>query len=186
MVPHDVVRPFRNKLELPRQDHHHRRIPGLVHGTPQKLPFPGGVIGNVSLRTQAEGPSLPPFSRTSAAPASDQTSTDPSTTPLSDLDVEKPLNLRSIGYSFLQDAWGKGYATEAARAVLEAYREGTREAREKGDQVYYIEAIWGDGNLASGKVLGKLGFKQIGYKEEEKVWLAGDWRYGYYVSGWYV
>ncbi|KAF2450661.1 acyl-CoA N-acyltransferase [Karstenula rhodostoma CBS 690.94] len=128
-----------------------------------ELPFPGEVIGNMCLRTQAAGASLPPFSR-----------------------AKKPLNLRSMGYSFLQKAWGKGYATEAGRAVLDAYREGTREAREKGDEVYYVEAIWGEGNPASGRVLGKLGFREIGYKEEEKVWLAGAWRYGYIVSGWYV
>ncbi|KAK7181920.1 hypothetical protein DPSP01_009517 [Paraphaeosphaeria sporulosa] len=151
-----------------------------------ELPFPGEVIGNVGLRTQADGASLPPFSRACAAPVSDQAPTDPSKPPLSDLEVEKPLNLRSIGYSFLQKAWGKGYATEAARAVLEAYQEGTREVREKGDEVYYVEAIWGDGNPASGRVLGKLGFREIGYRKEEKVWLAGDWRSGYYVSGWYV
>lgn len=146
-----------------------------------ELAYPGEVIGNVGLRLQPSGPLLPPFSRTSAAPASGQ-----STPPVSDLGTEKPLNLRSLGYSFLQKAWGKGYATEAARAVLEAYREGTREAREQGNEVYYVEAMWAKANPASGKVSGKLGFKQIGYREEGKVWLAGGWRCGYYVSGWYV
>ncbi|KAF1969802.1 hypothetical protein BU23DRAFT_234174 [Bimuria novae-zelandiae CBS 107.79] len=151
-----------------------------------ELPFPGEVLGNMGLRTPAQGAELPPFSRTSVAPTSDQTPTDPSTPPLSDLEHSKPINLRSLGYTFLQKAWGKGYATEAGRAVLEAYREGTREAREKGDEVYYIEATWGPGNPASGKVLGKLGFRTIGYKEKDRVWLAGDWRYGYNVSGLYV
>lgn len=143
-----------------------------------ELPFPGEVIGNMGLRTQAGGASLPPFSRASAAPASDQTP--------ADLEVERPLNLRSMGYMFLEKAWGKGYATEAGRAMLEAYHEGTREAREKGDEVYYVEAIWDDGNPASGRVLEKLGFREIGYKQEEKVWLAGAWRCGYNVSGQYV
>lgn len=150
----------------------------------KELAYPGKVLGNIGLRTQAQGPSLPPFAR--AGPSSDQTPTDPATPPLSELDTEKPLNLRSLGYSFLPAAWGKGYATEGVRAVIEAYREGTKEAREKGKETYYIEAIWGPENVASGKVLGKLGFKIIGYREEEKAWLAGAWRYGYNVSGLYV
>ncbi|KAL1612787.1 hypothetical protein SLS60_001016 [Paraconiothyrium brasiliense] len=151
----------------------------------EELEYPGEVLGNVGLRTQAKGAELPPFPRDTAAPTSDQTPTDPSTPPLSSLDIHKPFNLRSLGYSFLQIAWGKGYATEAGRAVIDAYREGTKEAREKGE-VYYVEAIWSPENVASGKVLGKLGFRTIGYKEEERVWLAGDWRYGYNVSGLYV
>ena len=152
------------------------------------LEYPGQVVGNVGLRTQADGPALPPFSNTNstAAPTSDQTPTNPNTPPLSDLPVSKPLNLRSLGYSYLPTVWGKGYATEAGKAVIEAYREGTKEERAKGEEVYYVEAIWGDGNPASGKVLGKLGFQTIGYKEEEKAFLAGAWRYGYYVSGLYV
>ena len=91
-----------------------------------------------------------------------------------------------MGYSFLPGAWGKGYATEAGQAVLEAYRKGTKEAREKGEETYYVEAIWAPENAASGRVLGKLGFRTIGYREEERVWLAGDWRYGYNVGGLYV
>ncbi|KAJ4358250.1 uncharacterized protein N0V89_002830 [Didymosphaeria variabile] len=152
----------------------------------KELEYPGEVLGNIGLRTQAKGAELPPFPRDTAAPTSDQTPTNPSAPHLSSLATDKPFNLRSLGYSFLQVAWGKGYATEAGRAVVDAYREGTREAREKGEEVYYVEAIWSPENAASGKVLGKLGFRTIGYKEEERVWLAGDWRYGYYVSGLYV
>lgn len=154
----------------------------------QELPFPGEVVGNVGLRTQSQGPELPPFPNpnTSAAPTSDQTPTDPNTPPLSGLPVTKPLNLRSLGYSYLPAAWGKGYATEAGRAVIDAYREGTEEERRKGEVVYYIEAIWDVENPASGKVLGKLGFTSIGVKVAEKVWLAGGWRDRYSVSGLYV
>jgi RimJ/RimL family protein N-acetyltransferase len=148
-----------------------------------ELPFPGEVVGNVGLRTSAKGVELPPFPRASLAPASDQKPTDPATPPLSDLGSEKPLNLRIMGYFYLPKAWGKGYGTEAGRAVLEAYREGTREAREKGNEDYYVEAIWSPYNVGSGKVLGKLGFQEIGYKEAERKWLAGEWRYGYNVSG---
>jgi RimJ/RimL family protein N-acetyltransferase len=150
-----------------------------------ELPFPGEILGHVNLRKTPNGLELPPFPRTSVAPASDQTPNDPATPTLPDLGSEKPLDLRVLGYSFLHKAWGKGYATEAGRAVLDAYREGTREARE-GGEVYYVEALWSQDNPASGNVLRKLGFRELGHKEAERVYLAGDWRYGYNVSGWYA
>lgn len=156
-----------------------------------EVPYPGEVVGNVGLR-KTGGPELPPFANTLQSdyqvPSSDHTSTEPTVPPPSDIAAkeEKPLNLRSIGYNYLRSAWGKGYATEAGKAVLEAYREGTKEERGKGEEVWYVEAIWNPGNPASGRILEKLGFKMIGYKEQEKLWLAGDWRYGYNVNGWYV
>lgn len=125
--------------------------------------YPGELVGNIGLRKAAE-PELPVFAHPDG--------------------TVKTLNLRTLGYSFLQKAWGKGYATETAKAMLGAYVEGVKEKKDK--EAIYIEAIWSPENVASGKVLGKLGFKQLGYKEEERVWLAGDWRYGYNVSGLYL
>jgi RimJ/RimL family protein N-acetyltransferase len=56
-----------------------------------------------------------------------------------------------IGYRFLPDCWGKGYATESARMLME---EGTRE--------FGIRRIVGTvhpENPASGRVLEKLGLR---------------------------
>lgn len=58
-----------------------------------------------------------------------------------------------IGYWIARDHWGRGYATEAARAVLSIARAiGHR-------RVYSCHAI---DNPASGKVLRKAGFKPTG------------------------
>ena len=143
--------------------------------------YPGTVIGNIGLRTQIAGPSLPPFD----PPASSSSSPNdaPNNDPNDDPPAPLPLNLRSIGYSYLPSAWGKGFATEAASAVLDAYREGTREERAKGLERYYVEGIWDPTNEASGGVLAKLGFRRVGVKVEERVWLAGAWRDRYVVSG---
>lgn len=63
-----------------------------------------------------------------------------------------------MGYMLAQAHWGKGYATEMGRALIaEAFRRFEMES---------IKAqIWDD-NPASGKVLTKLGFRQIGWHEE--------------------
>ena len=58
-----------------------------------------------------------------------------------------------IGYWIARDHWGRGYATEAGRAVLDIARTiGHRE----------IEAEHFVDNPVSGKVLKKLGFKPTG------------------------
>jgi RimJ/RimL family protein N-acetyltransferase len=54
-----------------------------------------------------------------------------------------------IGYRFLPDCWGKGYATESARAVME------QGAREHG--IGRIVGTVHPDNPASGRVLEKLG-----------------------------
>jgi RimJ/RimL family protein N-acetyltransferase len=56
-----------------------------------------------------------------------------------------------VGYRFLPDCWGKGYATESARAVME-----------QGARVHGIARIVGTvhpDNPASGRVLEKLGLR---------------------------
>jgi RimJ/RimL family protein N-acetyltransferase len=56
-----------------------------------------------------------------------------------------------IGYRFLPDCWGKGYATESARAVMEqnAHEHGARRI---------VGTVHPD-NPASGRVLEKLGLR---------------------------
>jgi RimJ/RimL family protein N-acetyltransferase len=60
-----------------------------------------------------------------------------------------------IGYRFLPDCWGKGYATENARAVME------QGAREHG--IHRVVGTVHPDNPASGRVLEKLGlrFKRV-------------------------
>ncbi len=62
-----------------------------------------------------------------------------------------------IGYSFLPKFWGKGYATEAAKCMIDyAYRE-------LGN--IKIVALIDPEHLASRNTLLKLGFKTAGYSE---------------------
>ncbi|SDE08991.1 GNAT family N-acetyltransferase [Limimaricola pyoseonensis] len=60
----------------------------------------------------------------------------------------------TLGYWFARDRWGRGYATEAGRAVLAAhFADPAAETVEAG---YYDE------NEGSGRVLAKLGFEPAG------------------------
>lgn len=59
-----------------------------------------------------------------------------------------------LGYWLAPDMWGRGYATEAGRAVLGLARDGLR--------LKQLRASWLVGNPASGRVLGKLGFVATG------------------------
>ncbi|KAF2637418.1 acyl-CoA N-acyltransferase [Massarina eburnea CBS 473.64] len=133
--------------------------------------LPGKLIGNIGLRAQSSGPTLPPF------PA-----------PFASSIKDVPLDLRSLGYQFFESAWGKGYATEAGKALVEAYRTAMKENMEGGKEVFYLEGCWDEDNPASRKVLSKLGFTEVGWKEEhEKVFLGGQWRDGgYWVWGLYL
>ena len=56
------------------------------------------------------------------------------------------LDDADLGYAFLPEAWGRGYALEAAQAVL----ADAQRAR--------VLAIVSQGNAASKRLLGKLGF----------------------------
>jgi RimJ/RimL family protein N-acetyltransferase len=92
--------------------------------------------------------------------------------------------VRVLGYALFKREWGKGYATEANRALLQAY--GAANAEEGKD--VYVEASVDEANPGSLAVLKKLGFEELGWKhEEERVFLGGEWREGgYWVYGKYV
>ena len=60
-----------------------------------------------------------------------------------------------LGYWLAREAWGRGYATEAGRAVVEIARHGLRLPR-------LVSRHFMD-NPASGRVLGKLGFQPTGH-----------------------
>lgn len=130
---------------------------------------PGDHVGSVSLRRQLDGPVLPP----------------PSLDTNSD---SKSINLRVIGYAFFKQHWGKGYATEAGRALIGAYTNLVAEEMAKGKEVFYLEAGVDEDNPGSQNVLQKIGFSKVGWKEEaEPVFLAGKWREpGYWVYGMYL
>lgn len=71
-----------------------------------------------------------------------------------------------IGYSIHRDHWGKGYATEAVRAVIPVVAEAIGATRVKAE----IDAR----NPASGKVLTKLGF-EAGPLQEKRSFVKGEW-----------
>ena len=85
------------------------------------------------------------------------------------LKLEKNVNgheqFYDLGYRFIQDHWGKGYATEAAKAFLDY-----------GFNRLHLATInaWADSeNKGSRKVLEKLGFTYVNtfqHDGEEEVW----------------
>ncbi len=72
-----------------------------------------------------------------------------------------------LGYWFLREAWGKGYATEASAAMLEL-----------GFRRLGLHRVWGQchaQNAASARVMEKLGMTYEGTLRED-VWLRGSYR----------
>lgn len=67
------------------------------------------------------------------------------------LKKRETLNIPDLGYAFLNQYWGKGYATEAGRAVLDYAQKELNIPR--------IAAITHPENKGSIKVLTKLGFQ---------------------------
>jgi RimJ/RimL family protein N-acetyltransferase len=77
---------------------------------------------------------------------------------------------------FLPDSWGKGYATEALKAVLEScQKDGSLWAP---FSKVYVRAIVNEENPASMRVMDKVGMAEKGVYEwhGEKLFLAGEWR----------
>ncbi|MFC0006851.1 GNAT family N-acetyltransferase [Micromonospora siamensis] len=85
----------------------------------------------------------------------------------------------SLGYCFTEAAWGHGYATEAARALL-GWAFDTLELNR-------VQAEVDTRNAASGRVLEKLGFVREGTLREDCV-VNGDvsdsWVYGLLRREW--
>lgn len=70
------------------------------------------------------------------------------------LSFNEQCNRVVLGYNLLSGFWGNGYATEITKALVKHSFEV--------EKVERIEALVGDGNVASRKVLEKSGFKQEG------------------------
>jgi [ribosomal protein S5]-alanine N-acetyltransferase len=74
----------------------------------------------------------------------------------------------AIGYEFGPEHWGRGYATEAARCVLDyAFTEL---------EVDRLAAIARPENAASLRVLEKLGFRRVGHRRDEGGKMCGEYR----------
>jgi len=87
------------------------------------------------------------------------------------LSVSDPVHLQGdLGYSFNSDYWGQGYATEAARALLDV-----------GFRVLGLHRIWAECNVenaASWRVMQRLGMRREAHILEGKH-IKGRWRDGY-------
>jgi RimJ/RimL family protein N-acetyltransferase len=89
------------------------------------------------------------------------------------------LRSAALGYCFSHDAWGHGYATEAARGLLQ-WAFDTLDLNR-------VQAETDTRNLASARVLEKLGFQREGTLREDCV-VNGDvsdsWVYGLLRREW--
>ncbi|PVH90643.1 hypothetical protein DM02DRAFT_620917 [Periconia macrospinosa] len=132
---------------------------------------PGELVGGVSLRKMPE-PTVP-------APPPPVTEGEDASS--------KTFQFRTMGYGFKRSAWGKGYATEANIALLEAFTRYSKKVNPTG--LNYVEAGAGVKNLASARVIQKLGLSKVGWKEEpEDIFLGGEWQTdkGYWLYGKYL
>lgn len=80
-------------------------------------------------------------------------------------EINNHIDFYEIGYRFIEKHWGKGYASEAAKAFIEyAFNEIKTD---------YLYAYADEGNKNSRKILEKLGFQYVNsflYEEELEVW----------------
>ena len=72
-----------------------------------------------------------------------------------------------LGYPFSTEQWGHEYATESARRVLKYAFDVLHLDR--------LAAIARPANLASLRVLAKLGFRKVGERTDEGVELCGEY-----------
>jgi RimJ/RimL family protein N-acetyltransferase len=75
-----------------------------------------------------------------------------------------------FGYTLCRDYWGNGFATEAAKAILDF---GFKDLK-----MHRIWATTAPDNIGSIKVLEKLGLKKEGLLREN-LWAKGKWRDSY-------
>lgn len=99
-----------------------------------------------------------------------------------------PLDLRVIAYSFFLQHRGKGYATEAGKALIDEYARSVAKEKERDEKTFYIEAGVDKDNPESIHVLNKLGFRKVGWKDDKKpIFLNKQWRDpGYWIYGLYI
>ena len=95
-----------------------------------------------------------------------------------------------LGYSYLPNAWGKGYAAEALKAVFDACQKVDKTFWGEWKKVH-VRAIVNGGNPASCRVMEKVGVKEAGIFEwrGEPIFLGGRWEsesqlhiYGLYLQ----
>lgn len=96
-----------------------------------------------------------------------------------------------MGYSFLPSSWGHGYATESNSALFESFKRTPLSFWSPFSKLY-IRAIVNPENLASQRVMDKIGMEKRGvYEWTGRAFLAGKWRekeglliYGTELVGW--
>jgi [ribosomal protein S5]-alanine N-acetyltransferase len=86
------------------------------------------------------------------------------------LRLDEEMRQAELGYCYHRDAWGHGFATEAARAMLRLGFELLG--------LHRIHATVDTRNGASIRVLDKIGMRQEG-RLREHVLLRGEWRDSY-------
>lgn len=77
-----------------------------------------------------------------------------------------PTRSAAIGYDINKKHWGQGIATEALNAVINSAFSGALPC----ENINRIQADTIPGNIASEKVLIKLGFKEEGLRRESGYW----------------
>jgi hypothetical protein len=117
------------------------RLPTEPDESETQVRDPVNFIGRVGAKECAEYG--PPFA-------------DNLTIPKDILENEKILKFE-IGYALLSKAWGKGYATEAMKAFVEAYLN-SRGFWHPTYQQLYLHGVTGGANHRSARVMEKTGF----------------------------
>ncbi len=78
-----------------------------------------------------------------------------------DIGIDRKTEYWGFGYNLRYDCWGKGYATEAVKAMIAYVRDHFGAA--------HFASSHAEPNLASGHVMEKCGLKFVGYGEFQKL-----------------